>query len=115
MLRLRGCDRPRPSRSFGEGVGEWGLTELRAGPPGSNSPSTPTPAFKTHNFPLMEKDCRGVRGGAYGGNTAGNKVGGALGSPVLQGTSPDLRSVDVLLILWVIKSYHFFLSLTFLQ
>lgn len=27
-------------------------------------------------------------------NVAGNKGGGALGSPVLPGTGPDLRSVD---------------------
>ena len=32
-------------------------------------------------------------------NVARNKAGGALGSPVLPGTGPDLRSVDVLLIL----------------
>lgn len=35
-------------------------------------------------------------------NVAGNKTvegGGALGSPVLPGTVPDLKSVDVVLIL----------------
>lgn len=101
MLRPRGCDRPKPIKELGEGAGEWGLTELRAGPPDCSSPSTPTPAFKICNFPLMGKYSRGLRSGVYDGkkNVARNKAGGALGSPVLPGTGPDLRSVDVLLIL----------------
>ena len=42
----------------------------------------------------------------------GDKGGRALGSPVLQGTSPGLQSIAASLILWV---HHFSLSLVFLE
>lgn len=68
MLRPRGCDRPKPIKELGEGAGEWGLPELRAGPADCSSPSTPTPAFKTCSFPLMGKYSRGLRSRVYDGN-----------------------------------------------
>lgn len=101
MLRPRGCDRPKPSGSWERGpesgvLHNSGLDLQIAAHP----PLTP-PAFKTCNFPLMGKYSRSLRSGVYDGkkNVARNKAGGALGSPVLPGTGPDLRSVDVLLIL----------------
>ena len=82
MLRPRGCDRPKPIKELGEGAGEWGLTELRAGPPDCSSPSTPTPAFKICNFPLMGKYSRGLRSGVYDGKKKCCKEQSGRGSGV---------------------------------
>lgn len=87
MLRPRGCDRPKPIKELGEGAGEWGLPELRAGPADCSSPSTPTPAFKTCSFPLMGKYSRGLRSRVYDGNKMlqGTKWEGLWGLLFFQG------------------------------
>lgn len=60
VLKVRECDRPRSSRSFGEGPGEEGLTELRARPLGSNPPCNLHPSIQD-SFPFNGEILQGCK------------------------------------------------------